>query len=91
MQVAGGREFRGQPFVSKPEVVHFGDLEVGQTYEMRVAITNVSYTINYLKMTGISEHLKDFVRVGFEPPGAMSAGMQCELHVTFKPMVSVKS
>lgn len=87
-QVAGGREFKGQPFVSKPDVIHFKDLDVGETYKKKIQITNVSYTINFCKFIDISHHLKDFITIQFSPPGAMSAGMTCELNVTFKPMIN---
>ncbi|ELU13530.1 hypothetical protein CAPTEDRAFT_225037, partial [Capitella teleta] len=87
-QVAGGREFQGCAFYSKPDVVHFKDFEVGKTYKKRVILTNVSYTVNYCKLTGLTEHLKDFITLSFDPPGQMSAGLTCELNVTFKPMIN---
>nr|CAB3230261.1 uncharacterized protein KIAA1751 homolog [Phallusia mammillata] len=87
-QVAAGREFKGQPFYSKPDVIHFKDLDVGRTYKKKIVITNVSYSINFLKLTGLSEHLKDFIKIDFNPPGQMSAGMSCDMTVTFKPMIN---
>nr|XP_015192719.1 PREDICTED: cilia- and flagella-associated protein 74 isoform X1 [Lepisosteus oculatus]XP_015192720.1 PREDICTED: cilia- and flagella-associated protein 74 isoform X1 [Lepisosteus oculatus] len=87
-QVVVGREFKGCPFYSKPEVIHFKDFDVGKTYKKRVTLTNVSYSINFCKLLGVSEHLKDFISVHFEPPGAMSAGMSCDMLVTFKPMIN---
>nr|XP_039273717.1 cilia- and flagella-associated protein 74-like isoform X2 [Styela clava] len=87
-QVAAGREFVGQPFYSKPDVIHFKDFDVGKTYQKRIVITNVSYTMNFCKFSGISEHLKDFINVEFKPPGQMSAGMSCDMNVTFTPMIN---
>ena len=87
-QVAARREFKGVAFDAKPEIVHFKDLEVGKTYKKKVKLTNVSYTINYLKLVGLSEHLKDFVTLDFESQGQMSAGMTCEILVTFSPMIN---
>ncbi|KAK2188128.1 hypothetical protein NP493_143g01026 [Ridgeia piscesae] len=87
-QVAAGREFKGRPFYSKPDVIHFKDFDVGKTYRKKVLLTNVSYTVNYCKLTGITEHLKDFIETSFDPPGQMSAGLTCELQVTFKPMIN---
>ena len=87
-QVAARREFKGVAFNAKPEIVHFKDLEVGKTYKKKVKLTNVSYTINYLKLVGLSEHLKDFVTLEFESQGQMSAGMTCEILVTFAPMIN---
>uniref|UniRef100_H2YXK3 Abnormal spindle-like microcephaly-associated protein ASH domain-containing protein n=1 Tax=Ciona savignyi TaxID=51511 RepID=H2YXK3_CIOSA len=87
-QVAAGREFKGKPFNSKPDVIHFKNLDVGKTYKKKIVITNVSYSINFCKLSGLSEHLKDFVTIDFEPPGQMSAGMSCDMFVTFKPMIN---
>ncbi|KAK3105163.1 hypothetical protein FSP39_018521 [Pinctada imbricata] len=87
-QVAAGREFSGCPFYSKPDVIHFKDFEVGKTYKKKVILTNVSYTVNYCKYINITERLKDFIEIHFDPPGQMSAGLTCEMLVTFKPMIN---
>ncbi|BFZ23896.1 hypothetical protein BsWGS_26935 [Bradybaena similaris] len=88
-QVAAGREFSGQPFYSKPSVIHFKDLVVGKTYKKKVILTNVSYSVNYIRFLEVSDSLKDFIKITFEPPGQMSAGMSCEMTVTFKPLINV--
>ncbi|XP_071479048.1 cilia- and flagella-associated protein 74-like, partial [Diadema antillarum] len=87
-QIAAGREFKGCAFVSKPEVVHFKDFDVGKAYKKRIILTNISYSVNFLKYVDLSEHLKDFIDVQFDPPGQMSAGMSCEMMVSFKPMIN---
>ncbi|KAL3862108.1 hypothetical protein ACJMK2_008101 [Sinanodonta woodiana] len=87
-QVAAGREFTGCPFYSKPDVIHFKDFDVGKTYKKKVILTNVSYTVNYCKYLDITERLKDFITIEFDPPGQMSAGLTCEMLVTFKPMIN---
>ncbi|XP_052267472.1 cilia- and flagella-associated protein 74-like isoform X2 [Dreissena polymorpha] len=87
-QVAAGREFKGCPFYSKPDVIHFKDFDVGKTYKKKVTLTNVSYTVNYCKYIDITERLKDFINIHFDPPGQMSAGLTCEVLVTFKPMIN---
>ena len=87
-QIAARKEFKGVAFNANPDIVHFKDLAVGKTYRKRVKLTNVSYTINYLKLVGLSEHLKDFVTLQFDSPGQMSAGMTCEILVTFSPMIN---
>lgn len=87
-QVAAGREFKGQPFYSKPDVIHFKDFDVGKVYKKKIVITNVSYSMNFCKLSGLSEHLKDFIKIEFVPPGQMSAGMSCDMDVTFKPMIN---
>ncbi|XP_078615785.1 cilia- and flagella-associated protein 74-like [Branchiostoma floridae x Branchiostoma japonicum] len=87
-QVAAGREFKGQPFYSKPDVIHFKDFDVGKTYKKKVQLTNVSYSVNFCRLVGLSEHLKDFIHLVFDPPGQMSAGMSCDMMVTFKPMIN---
>uniref|UniRef100_A0A8D0NUS5 Cilia- and flagella-associated protein 74 n=1 Tax=Sus scrofa TaxID=9823 RepID=A0A8D0NUS5_PIG len=87
-QVASRRKFRGRPFNSKPQLIHFKDFDVGREYEKKVILTNATYTINYCRLAGVEESLRDSVRVDFDPPGPMSAGMSCEVLVTFKPVVN---
>ncbi|XP_041129939.1 cilia- and flagella-associated protein 74-like isoform X2 [Polyodon spathula] len=87
-QVVVGKEFKGCPFYSKPDVIHFKDFEVGKTYKKKVMLTNSTYTINFCKLVGVSEHLRDFIYLHFDPPGQVSAGMACDLGVTFKPMIN---
>ncbi|XP_078467410.1 cilia- and flagella-associated protein 74-like [Lampetra planeri] len=57
---------------------------VGKIYKLKVVLTNVSYTSNFCRYKGMSEHLEDYVSVRFKPPGQMSAGMSFELMVTFE-------
>ncbi|XP_033623378.1 cilia- and flagella-associated protein 74 isoform X5 [Fukomys damarensis] len=87
-QVASGREFKGRPFNSKPERIHFKDFDVGKVYKKKITLINATYTINYCKLVGVEQHLRDFIRVDFDPPGPLSAGMSCEVLVTFKPMIN---
>ena len=63
--------------MSKPEEVIFSDYEVGETYTQHLTLTNVSYTINTLKLIGMSTNLLDFIAVEFSPPGHLSAGGSC--------------
>nr|KAF6294232.1 cilia and flagella associated protein 74 [Pipistrellus kuhlii] len=86
-QVVSGREFKGCPFNSKPKLIHFKDFDIGKVYKKKMTLINATYTINYCKLEGVDEHLRDFVSILFDPPGPMSAGMSCEVLVTFKPMV----
>ncbi|KAF7239390.1 Cilia- and flagella-associated protein 74 [Varanus komodoensis] len=58
-----GREFKGCPFYSKPSLVHFKDFDVGKTYKKKMVLINAFYSINYCKLVGVSEHLKDFFTV----------------------------
>ncbi|KAM4652117.1 cilia- and flagella-associated protein 74 [Discoglossus pictus] len=87
-QVVSGHEFKGCPFYSKPTLIHFKDLDVGKTYKKKITLTNASYSINFCKLVGVSDHLKDFITIHFDPPGQMSAGMSCEMIVIFKPMIN---
>ena len=41
----------------------FKDFDVGQTYNLKVVLTNISYTINTCKLIGLSDKLKDFVTI----------------------------
>ncbi|ELV14161.1 hypothetical protein TREES_T100021106 [Tupaia chinensis] len=101
-QVVSGHEFKGRPFNSKPELIHFkashpqslaqrqqGDFDIGKVYKKKITLINATYTINYCKLVGVEEHLRDFIHIEFDPPGPMSAGMSCEVLVTFKPMLSL--
>ncbi|XP_075695756.1 cilia- and flagella-associated protein 74 isoform X2 [Rhinoderma darwinii] len=87
-QVVSGHEFKGCPFYSKPKKIHFKDLDVGKTYKKKIILTNASYTINFCKLVGVSDHMEDFITIQFDPPGQMSAGMSCEMIVIFKPMIN---
>ena len=59
--------------MSKPEEVLFSDFVVGETYAQNLNLTNVSYTINTLKLIGLSNNILDFITVQFTPPGHLSA------------------
>uniref|UniRef100_A0A670JEG7 Cilia and flagella associated protein 74 n=1 Tax=Podarcis muralis TaxID=64176 RepID=A0A670JEG7_PODMU len=83
-----GLEYKGCPFYSKPSLIHFKDFDIGKTYKKKMILINAFYSINYCKLVGVSEHLKDFFTVHFDPPGPMSSGMSCKVGVTFKPMIN---
>ncbi|XP_048471141.1 cilia- and flagella-associated protein 74 [Rhincodon typus] len=87
-QVAAGREFKGCPFYSKPDIIHFKNFDVGQTYKKKATLINASYGITFCRLIAITDCLKDFIEVDFKPPGQISAGMSCEMTVTFKPLVN---
>ncbi|KFW67868.1 Uncharacterized protein KIAA1751, partial [Pygoscelis adeliae] len=87
-QILSGRECKGCSFYSKPSCIHFKDFDVGQIYKKKIVLINASYSVNFCRLVGISEWLKDFISIHFDPPGKMSAGMSCEIVVTFKPMIN---
>ncbi len=87
-QVVAGRKFSGVSFKSNPTVVHFKDFTVGQSYTIKVVLTNISYTINTCKFKEITECLKDFIEIDFHPPGQLSAGLTCEFNVSFRPRIN---
>ncbi|CAF3926048.1 unnamed protein product [Adineta steineri] len=88
-QVVGAKRFEGTvPFKSDPSEIYFKDFDVGKVYRTRVTLTNVTLTINTLKLVDLSESLKDFIILKFEPPGMISAGMSCYLYVTFEPKIN---
>ena len=45
-------------------------------------------SINYCKYERMTDLLKDFLDISFSPPGQMSAGLTCDLLVTFKPKIN---
>ncbi|XP_070696380.1 cilia- and flagella-associated protein 74 [Pempheris klunzingeri] len=83
-----GKEFKGRPFISKPDVILFKDFEVGKMYKKKIVLTNISYITNHCKLLGVSAHLKDFISVKFEPPGSLSTGMSCDMQAVFQPMIN---
>ncbi|KFV72349.1 Uncharacterized protein KIAA1751, partial [Dryobates pubescens] len=87
-QMMSGHECRERAFYSKPSCIHFKDFDVGQTYKKKIALINASYHVNSCRVVGVSECLKDFIRIHFDPPGKISAGMSCEVVVAFKPMAN---
>ncbi|XP_074781112.1 cilia- and flagella-associated protein 74 isoform X1 [Athene noctua] len=87
-QIVSGHERKGCLFYSKPSCIHFKDFDVGQIYKKKIVLINASYSVNFCRLVGISEWLKDFISVQFVPPGKMPAGMSCEILVTFKPMIN---
>ncbi|MEJ1273281.1 cilia and flagella associated protein 74 [Cricetulus griseus] len=64
-QVVSGREFKGRPFNSKPEVIHFKDFDIGKVYKKKITLINATYTINYCKLVGVEENLKDFIHIDY--------------------------
>ncbi|NXA23375.1 CFA74 protein, partial [Ibidorhyncha struthersii] len=87
-QIVSSRECKRRTFYSKPSCIHFKDFDVGQIYKKKIILINASYSVNFCRLVGISEWLKDFISIHFDPPGKISAGMSCELVVTFKPMIN---
>ena len=87
-QVAGGRLFKGQAFVSKPEELVFKDFEVGKKYRKGFLLTNVSYTFNSFKLLDLDDDVIDFFVITYEKPGRMSAGVSCSLEIAFTPQLN---
>ncbi|XP_035863811.1 cilia- and flagella-associated protein 74 isoform X3 [Sander lucioperca] len=83
-----GKELKGPPFISKPEIILFKDFEVGKMYKKKIVLTNISYITNHCKLLGVSAHLKDFISINFEPPGSLSTGMSCDMQAVFQPMIN---
>ncbi|KAM9342390.1 cilia- and flagella-associated protein 74 [Pholidichthys leucotaenia] len=82
------RKLKGPPFISKPDIVLFKDFEVGKLYKKKIALTNISYTINCCKFVRVSAMLKNFISINFELPGPLSTGMSCDVWVAFQPMIN---
>nr|XP_021137445.1 cilia- and flagella-associated protein 74 isoform X3 [Columba livia]XP_021137446.1 cilia- and flagella-associated protein 74 isoform X3 [Columba livia] len=87
-QIVSGHEYKERTFYSKPSCIHFKDFDVGQIYKKKIVLINASYSVNSCRLVGISEWLKDFISICFDPPGKVCAGMSCEVLVTFKPMIN---
>eukprot|EP00899_Mesostigma_viride_P015680 jgi/Mesvir1/24112/Mv10832-RA.1 len=87
-QIVWGREFKGAAFLPKPEIIEFKDFDVGKKYSQRVTLTNVSYTINTFKVTPMPQDAAPFFSIDYKFPGKMSAGMSCDLAITFAPQLN---
>ncbi|XP_067384004.1 cilia- and flagella-associated protein 74 isoform X2 [Channa argus] len=83
-----GKELKGPPFISKPDVIVFKDFEVGKVYKKKIILTNMSYKTNHCKFVRVSGQLKDFISINFEPPGCLSVGMSCDLQTVFQPKIN---
>uniref|UniRef100_A0AAX7W772 Abnormal spindle-like microcephaly-associated protein ASH domain-containing protein n=1 Tax=Astatotilapia calliptera TaxID=8154 RepID=A0AAX7W772_ASTCA len=53
-----GKELKGPPFISKPEVILFKDFDVGKMYKKKIVLTNISYAVINCKFLGINEDLE---------------------------------
>ena len=68
-QIVGGKEWSGPPFLCKPSPLAFADFEVGQTYQLHLTLTNVSYTFNSFR----PQNLPDAVCSSFEHTHALAS------------------
>jgi hypothetical protein len=84
-QVVWGKEFTGQPFIPSPAVALFEDFELEQKYQMKITLTNVSFTFNNFKLLELDNEIKDFFDIKYTFPGRMSAGTTCDIFITFTP------
>jgi hypothetical protein len=93
-QIACGREFKGKSFLAEnlthPELqdrIEFRDFKVGQVYKQTIRLTNVSYTFNTFKLKHLGDDIRDFFEIKYKLPGYISAGLTCDLHITFEPKI----
>eukprot|EP00656_Telonema_subtile_P001143 TRINITY_DN10537_c0_g1_i1.p1 TRINITY_DN10537_c0_g1~~TRINITY_DN10537_c0_g1_i1.p1 ORF type:complete len:1296 (-),score=422.09 TRINITY_DN10537_c0_g1_i1:6-3893(-) len=87
-QVVWGKVYEGPGFLCDPPVLRFVDFEPNRVYKRKVVITNVSYTFNYFKLAELDDTVKNFFDVTFKPPGRMSAGLTCDVWLTFEPKLN---
>ena len=84
-QVFGGRVLQGPAFTATPSCAEFLDFDSGETYTRCITMTNVSFGRCTFKVLPMADGVADIFEVSYQPPGHISAGMTCELHVTFTP------
>ena len=84
-QVVGGKEWVGPAFLAAPKVLLFKDFNVGQTYDLKFTLTNVSYTFNMFRQVPLPEQVRSFFELTHVPPGRMSAGTSSGLSLRFEP------
>ncbi|CAH8441740.1 unnamed protein product [Schistosoma turkestanicum] len=87
-QIVAGRKFDGPSFTAKPAEIWFQNIEVNKTQKIKVTLTNASYAISTCRYIGITSTLMDFVDVKFIPPGMLSPGMNCWVHIKFTPKMN---
>lgn len=87
-QIVWGKEFKGQAFLSTPNVLWFKDFTVNEPTTLKFQLTNVSNTFNHFKILSLPDRYKDFFEISYTKPGRMSAGMTCSLSITFSPKLN---
>lgn len=87
-QTFAGKELKGAPFSATPAHPTFKDFCPGETYKQKVTMTNVSFGRCTFKMMPVPDEFADVLTVDYVPPGHLSAGMTCDLWVTFTPRLN---
>lgn len=75
----------GVPFAAQPSIVRFDDFDVGSVYRMTIVLTNVSLTLNNLKMLPPPQ---SFLEYNFVPGKSLSSGLSTEVEVVFTPRLN---
>ena len=88
-QVVLGKEYKGVGFLPAPAVLHFKDFTVGEPFEIKFSLTNVSLTFNSFKLLPLPDEIRDLFTITFVPPGRMSAGMTIPCKIVFLPRQNV--
>jgi hypothetical protein len=93
-QIACGREFKGKSFLAEnltqplsQDRIEFIDFKVGEVYKQTIRLTNVSYTFNTFKLKHLPDSIRDFFEIKYKLPGYISAGLTCDLHISFEPKI----
>jgi hypothetical protein len=87
-QVAGGKIFHGQAFISSPNEIIFNDFEINFSYKQKFLLTNTSYTFNSFRLLPLADQIIDFFEIIFTKPGRLSAGVSCQLLIHFNPKIN---
>jgi hypothetical protein len=82
------KQVQGPPFAATPAHPTFKDFTPGETYKQRVTLTNISILRCALKLQGVSEEYAHVLSFDYTPPGHLSAGMTCDVWLTFRPQVN---
>ena len=88
-QVVLGKEYKGVGFLPAPAILHFKDFTVGEPFEIKFTLTNVSLTFNSFKVLPLPDEIRDLFTITFVPPGRMSAGMTIPCKIIFLPRQNV--
>ena len=67
--MVGGKEWVGPAFLAAPKVLLFKDFNVGQAYDLKFTLTNVSYSFNMFRQVPLPEQVRSFFELTHVPPG----------------------
>lgn len=88
MASLGGDDKSSAPFVVSPAQIVFEDFEPGCVRHVTATLVNASGRRAACRFLENGMDVADVLQLQLKPPGYLSPGMSCHLHVTFHPKVN---